>query len=349
MACTECKHRNYITKKNRRNDPDRIELKKFCPQLPQAHRAPRDPLTSRRRGRSHGSGLVVMMCSDRTLSGGRWAPIRGRRADGRQPCHRRAGVPAGAPSTRWAARRSREFAAAIGSDDPAHLDPAAARALGHPDVIAPPTFAVIVALRAEAAVVRDPEAGIDFSRVVHGEERFTRHRPDRRGRPPHRDAVRRQCSRSGRPRHGDTRVEIADRVGEPVSHRLSPRWSSAEVRDGPAPPSTPSPSGTRCPPARSRSPGRPRPLRGRERRLQRHPLERADRARPSACPTSSRTGCSRWPTAARLVTDWAGDPGAVVEYGVRFTKPVAVPDDDGGAELEVAGVVAGEGRRERAP
>src|SRR4051812_25678720 len=45
-------------------------------------------------------------------------------------------------------------------------------------------------------------------------------------------------------------------------------------------------------------------------------------------------------TAARLVTDWAGDPGAVVEYGVRFTKPVVVPDDDGGAVLEVSGVVA---------
>ena len=45
-------------------------------------------------------------------------------------------------------------------------------------------------------------------------------------------------------------------------------------------------------------------------------------------------------TAARLVTDWAGDPGAVVEYGVRFTKPVVVPDDDRGAVLEVSGVVA---------
>ena len=31
LACTECKERNYITKKNRRNDPDRLELKKFCP------------------------------------------------------------------------------------------------------------------------------------------------------------------------------------------------------------------------------------------------------------------------------------------------------------------------------
>ncbi len=31
LACEECKHRNYITKKNRRNDPDRLEMKKFCP------------------------------------------------------------------------------------------------------------------------------------------------------------------------------------------------------------------------------------------------------------------------------------------------------------------------------
>jgi acyl dehydratase len=44
--------------------------------------------------------------------------------------------------------------------------------------------------------------------------------------------------------------------------------------------------------------------------------------------------------AARVLTDWVGDPGAVVDYGVRFTRPVAVPDDDRGATLEVAGVVA---------
>jgi acyl dehydratase len=41
----------------------------------------------------------------------------------------------------------------------------------------------------------------------------------------------------------------------------------------------------------------------------------------------------------RLVTGWAGDPGAVVEYGVRFTRPVVVPDDDAGAALTVSGVV----------
>lgn len=44
--------------------------------------------------------------------------------------------------------------------------------------------------------------------------------------------------------------------------------------------------------------------------------------------------------AIRVVTDWAGDPGAVVEYGVRFTKPVVVPNDDTGALIEVSGKVA---------
>ncbi|MEE4541886.1 MaoC family dehydratase [Streptomyces sp. V4-01] len=45
-------------------------------------------------------------------------------------------------------------------------------------------------------------------------------------------------------------------------------------------------------------------------------------------------------SAIRVVTDWAGDPGAVVEYGVRFTKPVVVPNDDEGARVEVTGKVA---------
>ncbi|MFF3491134.1 MaoC family dehydratase [Streptomyces sp. NPDC002795] len=44
--------------------------------------------------------------------------------------------------------------------------------------------------------------------------------------------------------------------------------------------------------------------------------------------------------AIRVVTDWAGDPAAVVEYGVRFTKPVLVPNDDKGAEIEVSAKVA---------
>ncbi|MFD7665549.1 MaoC family dehydratase [Streptomyces sp. NPDC059788] len=44
--------------------------------------------------------------------------------------------------------------------------------------------------------------------------------------------------------------------------------------------------------------------------------------------------------AVRVVTDWTGDPGSVVEYGVRFTKPVVVPNDDQGAVVEVSAKVA---------
>jgi acyl dehydratase len=45
-------------------------------------------------------------------------------------------------------------------------------------------------------------------------------------------------------------------------------------------------------------------------------------------------------SAGRVVTDWVGDPGAVVEYGVRFTRPVVVPDDDKGARVEITATVA---------
>ena len=43
--------------------------------------------------------------------------------------------------------------------------------------------------------------------------------------------------------------------------------------------------------------------------------------------------------ACRVVSDWTGDPGSVLEYGVRFTRPVVVPDDDVGAELVVTATV----------
>jgi acyl dehydratase len=74
-----------------------------------------------------------------------------------------------------------EFAAAIGASDPVHRDAAAAQAAGHPDVIAPPTFAIVLTLEAATAVLDDPDVSLDYSRVVHGEQRFTHHRPIRAG------------------------------------------------------------------------------------------------------------------------------------------------------------------------
>jgi acyl dehydratase len=71
----------------------------------------------------------------------------------------------------------REFAEAIGDDNPAYLDPEAARALGHPDVIAPPTFGIVLSMTAGRQVIADPELGLDYTRVVHGEQRFVITRP----------------------------------------------------------------------------------------------------------------------------------------------------------------------------
>jgi acyl dehydratase len=71
----------------------------------------------------------------------------------------------------------REFADAIRDQNAAYRDPAAARALGYPDVIAPPTFAIVLTLDAGYQVVEDPEVGIDYTRVVHREQRFVTARP----------------------------------------------------------------------------------------------------------------------------------------------------------------------------
>jgi len=71
----------------------------------------------------------------------------------------------------------REFAKALGDPNPAYRDRSAAQALGHRDVIAPPTFPFVLTYRASRALIDDPELGIDYSRVVHGDQRFAHHRP----------------------------------------------------------------------------------------------------------------------------------------------------------------------------
>lgn len=75
----------------------------------------------------------------------------------------------------------REFAEAIGDPTEAYRDRAAAEALGHPDVIAPPTFVFAVTYQAAREVVEDPKLGLDYSRVVHGDQKFAYSRPVRAG------------------------------------------------------------------------------------------------------------------------------------------------------------------------
>ncbi|MEV5298710.1 MULTISPECIES: MaoC family dehydratase N-terminal domain-containing protein [Amycolatopsis methanolica group] len=71
----------------------------------------------------------------------------------------------------------REFAAAIGDANPLYTDPEAARAAGYPDVIAPPTFLTVINLDAINAIAEDPELGLDYSRMVHGDQAFSYTRP----------------------------------------------------------------------------------------------------------------------------------------------------------------------------
>ncbi|TCO65301.1 FAS1-like dehydratase domain-containing protein [Actinocrispum wychmicini] len=67
----------------------------------------------------------------------------------------------------------REFAESIGDDNPLYTDPAAATAAGFPDVVVPPTFLTIINLAAINVVIEDPELGLDYGRMVHGDQKFT--------------------------------------------------------------------------------------------------------------------------------------------------------------------------------
>jgi acyl dehydratase len=72
----------------------------------------------------------------------------------------------------------RSFADAIGDPNPLYRDPEAARAAGHPDVVAPPTFLTVLSFRFNAdSPIADPGLGLDYSLVVHGEQSFVLHRP----------------------------------------------------------------------------------------------------------------------------------------------------------------------------
>ena len=70
-----------------------------------------------------------------------------------------------------------EFADAIGDPSPLFRDRAAAQAAGYPDLIAPPTFAIVIAMATTGRVVGDPGLGLNYAMVVHGEQRFQYSRP----------------------------------------------------------------------------------------------------------------------------------------------------------------------------
>lgn len=72
----------------------------------------------------------------------------------------------------------REFAEAIGDDHPRYRDVAAAQAAGHPDLVAPPTFVTILFGKySMTSIAEDPDLGVNYERLVHGDMTFTYERP----------------------------------------------------------------------------------------------------------------------------------------------------------------------------
>ncbi len=71
----------------------------------------------------------------------------------------------------------REFARAVFAEDPQHTDPAAARALGYDDVVAPPTFAMVIQDQTLQQLLAEPDSGIALERTIHAEQRFRYSRP----------------------------------------------------------------------------------------------------------------------------------------------------------------------------
>ena len=311
LACQECKNRNYITRKNRRNDPDRLELKKYCPHERKHTRAPRDPLTwsaADARGREHGAGPGTgraQLPALRRLRGRPGEDRRVRRRD-RRPTTRSTATPRppAPPGTPTSSRRR---------PSPSRSRLEAARSCSTTPTSASTTAASCTASSGSPTTARSaPATGWSPRRRSTPPAAW----PATTCSPPASTWPPRTASRSAPPL--SMLVARGDGVTAPGRRRRRHRAARADL------------------PGHPRRPGA---LRRRVRRLQPDPLERAGRHRRSACPASSPTACSPWRLAGRAVTDWAGDPGALVEYQVRFGRPVVVPDDDAGAEVTVRGTV----------
>ncbi len=114
-----------------------------------------------------------------------------------------------------------EFADAIGDPSPVYRDREAAVAAGYPDVVAPPTFPIVVSMAASGAAIADPGLGVNYAMVVHGEQRFEYTRPLQAG-----DVVTAQSTIESIREVGPlvmltTRTEIRTTGGEPLCTAFS--------------------------------------------------------------------------------------------------------------------------------
>jgi acyl dehydratase len=109
-----------------------------------------------------------------------------------------------------------EFADAVGDPSPVYRDRDAAVAAGYPDVIAPPTFPIVVTMAASRQAITDPGLGINYALVVHGEQRFSYARPLLAGDVVTAQATIETIKTLGRNVVMTTRTEVRTVAGEPV-------------------------------------------------------------------------------------------------------------------------------------
>jgi acyl dehydratase len=130
----------------------------------------------------------------------------------------------------------RRFADAIGDSSPVYRDIEAAKALGHPDVIAPPTFLTVLGFRlAGDGPMADPTLGLNYALVVHGEQRFVHHRPARAGDVLTIVSSVEDIRDAGRNELLTTKMTITTTEGEPVADGYSSivsRGTAANAEQG---------------------------------------------------------------------------------------------------------------------
>ncbi len=254
----------------------------------------------------------------------------------------------------------RRFATAIGDNAAGSHDPAEAKALGHADLVAPPTFLITAGGSVQSGLVMDPSLGLDYRLVVHGEQSFILHRPVVAG-----DLL--DCTTRIAGIRSAGRNELLTLVTDftgangPVASATSTLVSrgTAGERSGRSPAGedeagSDAEGGHRGP----RGPRADEVQAGDELPALEAALWRGDLVRYAGAsgdfnvihwnertakavglPDVIAHGMLTMATAGRVITDWLGDAGAVASYGVRFSRPVPVPDDDVGTLVHVAGTV----------
>ena len=211
----------------------------------------------------------------------------------------------------------REFARAVFADDPQHLDPAAAQALGYADVVAPPTFAMVVQDQTLQQLLAEPDSGIVLQNVLHAEQRFRYTRPIVAG-----DELTGTLTVTGvRALGGNAMVtseaEITDAAGEHVVTATSVLLVGegdaviAAVGDIVA--------------ERTVQLTRESLVRYAGASGDFNPIHyRDDVAHAVGLPGVLAHGMLTMGLAVETIVPWLGDSGRILDYGVRFTRPVVV-------------------------